>query len=86
MAYLQFFPQAFIELQEELTHHPKLQAQLNENNLDINGDFVTLFSVITRHAGIDMVGEFTPQEIEKIAEICVQRLRSMRAPVIFLGS
>lgn len=82
MAHLQFFPQVFIELQEELTHHPELQKKLNENNYDVTGDFVTLFTVITAHVGVQMVGDFTPQDIEKIAEVVVQKLKEKRTIII----
>ena len=82
MVYLQFFPKVFIQLQEELTHHPELQKQLNENNYDVTGDFVTLFTVITNHVGVQMVGDFTPQELEKIAEVVVQKLKNKRTIVV----
>lgn len=79
MAYKQLFPPAIIALQEEILHHPKLTTLLANHP---SNEFETRFAEIATYCNILLDDTYTPEDIMSIADVMVQKLRSMRVAIV----
>lgn len=75
------FPEAIQELSQEITYHPELQEKLQwkENS---NLDATDKIAVIAAYCDVALDGYYTAEDLEKIADICVKRLRQRRTEII----
>lgn len=83
MATLQFFPEEFIQLQQEIIKHPTLQHRLQKHHdADPELQFAKCIAEICAYLGISIEGTFGEEELKNLAHICVMELRSRSAPII----
>lgn len=87
MATLQFFPEEFILLQQEILNHPVLMHRLQKHHdTDSELQFAKCVAEICTYLGIQIEGTFGEMELTKLAGICVMELRRKDAPEIFSGA
>jgi|SRR5579863_1587664 len=92
MAYHQYFPLEWVELQKEISYHEKgilaimsatdyVQRNPFEHSLNM-GDWQTAFLVklaaICAYAGIVVDGVYSEKEINRLCVICTEKLQGMR--------
>lgn len=92
MAYHQYFPQPWLDLQVELSYHPDcilavmsatdyVQANPFEHRLEM-GDPQTAFLVklaaICAYCSMAVDGEYTPAEVDRLCTACTEKLMTMR--------
>lgn len=72
MAYLQYFPEEFIQLQKEIEHHPLLIQRLQKHH-DLGMEVI--FAETCHYVGYAINGTFTPEELTRVADRLVWLLR-----------
>jgi hypothetical protein len=75
-----YFPQPYIDLQEELLNHIGLVQQLEE--LPEEADLADRLGVVCAYCGIILEGYYTAEECEELVTECVNRLRKAREELI----
>lgn len=78
MVIKQYFPEAFIQLNREITFHPKLQELLAQNPLD----FEVRFAVIAAYCDVILDDLYLQTDLIEIADILIQKLRNKRMEII----
>lgn len=74
MAYHEYFPEEFIQLQLEIEKHPLLIQRLQKHaglGLEV------IFAETCHYCSYAIDGEFTPDELVRIADKLIWKLRSM---------
>jgi hypothetical protein len=66
------FPEVFFQLQDECSFHPHLQLLLAKYAAS---DWETKMVEIATYCGILLHGTYTQEDFEKIAGICIQKLK-----------
>jgi hypothetical protein len=84
MAHLEFIPEEFIALNQELTHHPALQELLTKHERNGSDEWELKLAEIGAYCSVGIDGTFTVKELCKIAAECTKRLRGMRDIVVNL--
>ena len=81
------FPPAFIALQAEIINHPELQRRLQKHH-DTDGElqFAKCIAEVAAYVNVALDGIYEEDELIKIADICVQRLRDKRVAIIVTSS
>jgi hypothetical protein len=75
------FPEAIQELSQEITHHPELQEKLQwKENSNLTAE--DKIAVIAAYCDVALDGYYTVEDLEKVADICVKRLRQRRTEII----
>jgi len=83
MAIIREFPPAFIALNQEMTQHPDLWKRIQKHHdIDPELQFSKALAEICAYCDIAIDGHFTEQQMIAIADLCVMRLRKMRAEII----
>lgn len=76
---IEYFPQAYQDLNRELVNHPKLLELLAKHPAN---EFEVRLSEIAAYCDVILDGQYFPSELEKLAEILVKKLVEKRVPVI----
>lgn len=74
-AHQNIFPDSFIALNLEITHHPKLQLLLGNHPM---GEWEIKLAEIALYCDVIVDGTYLPEELEKLATILRDRLILMR--------
>jgi len=74
MAYLEFFPDEYVQLNREVAYHPTLQALLAKHP---EHEFELKLAEIAAYCLIEVDGEFTQEELRKLASLCLERLKKI---------
>lgn len=83
MAYLQFFPEAFIQLQQEVLDFPDLMRRLSKHaDHDAELQFAKMIAEIAAYVNIALEGDYDEPLLIKVAELCIQRLRARKIAII----
>lgn len=77
--HIQQFPEVFLQLQEEIGFHPALVEQLGRVPAN---EFEQKIAVIAAYCEVLLDGIYDQKDIEKIADICLRRLRKNRTIII----
>lgn len=81
MAYIEMFPEVFIDLQREiLDHHSDLQEKLNSQP---NKDTAVLFAEIATHLNIILAGDYM---LPDLAKLFLSKLQEKRRGGILIVS
>ena len=78
---LHFFPQEYIDLQQELQHHPELCTLLANHPAE---DFEIKLAEIAAYLLIVLDGDYLPEDLQKLAGIMTYRLKEKRGAVDFI--
>jgi len=78
--YNEYFAQVWLELNEEIQAHNTLRINLLQ--LPKDSPFELKFAEIAAFCGIILDGVYNNEELEEIAEDCLQRLRKARVELI----
>ena len=73
--YLEYFPEAYIELQKELRFHPVLLDRLQKFD---QKDVELVIAEIAAYCEILMDGIYVEADIVRLAELMIPRLRAKR--------
>lgn len=79
---LVFFPPEFIELNKEVSNHPDLMDKLTQMGTT---EWLVRFIRIATWVKIAMDGDYTEEDLRKIAIMCTHRLIEMRTIVVNPG-
>ena len=74
------FPQEIQDLQEELSHHPALMQQLAA--LPPDADLADKMAEVCAFCGMVLDGVYSEQEVLKLCEIAVGKLRKAREELV----
>lgn len=78
----EYFPQEFIQLQLEIQHHPLLIQRLQKHEgLGIE----TIFAEVCHYCGYAINGTFMPEELLKIADTLIWKLKDMAVKQAIVG-
>jgi hypothetical protein len=75
----EYFPPALIALNEEVLNHERLKYNLSVQE---DQDVYIRIAEVAAYAGVVLDGTYTQEDIIKLADMLVQRLRAMRATII----
>lgn len=78
--YFDFFPQERIELNKEVLYHPELVLRLKE--VAANAPFEDKLLVIATYCNILVDGDYTQQDLNRVADACTLRLKQRRTEII----
>jgi hypothetical protein len=67
-----YFPEVYNRLNEEIAWHPDLQKKLAKHT-----DFHLALCEVAAHCLIMVEGEYAQEDIEKLCELCLERLQQM---------
>jgi len=76
MPYIEYFPEVFIELQEELQSHNDLLVKLLQ--LPKDSPMELKIAEIATHVDIVLDGFYTAEDVEKLVGILLQKLKQKR--------
>lgn len=76
---LQYFPEEFLALQAELTHHPDLQAKLANHP---SNEFEIRLAEIASHCQILLDDIYDEADLRRLANILTKRLFESRTQII----
>jgi hypothetical protein len=81
MSYHQFFPEVFIQLSREILHpaHEKLIAVLEA---EPTPEFSDKIATIAAYVNVALDGHYTQEDLEKVAGICLERLKKRREIIV----
>lgn len=79
MAYHQYFPEELIQLNQEVTNHPALMTLLAKHS---QSEWLLKFLEICTYCKVAVDGEYTEEDLRKVALICIERLQKRRAIII----
>ena len=80
MAYhLEFFPESFIALNQEIGNHPELCRLLAKHPPQ---EMEIRMAEIAAYCDIVLDGYYTPDDLEKLADILVRRLKDKNSIII----
>ena len=74
MAHIEMFPEEFVQLQLEIGHHPLLVQRLQKHS---QLDMEVIFAEVCHYTGYAINGTFMPDELLKIADTLIWKLRDM---------
>ena len=74
MAHHEYFPIEFVQLQREIAHHPLLIQRLQKHGAL---EMETVFAEVCYYCGYAINGTFMPDELVKIADTLIHKLRGM---------
>ena len=72
--YHEYFPEAFVQLQLEIGHHPLLVQRLQKH---IGLGLEVVFAEVCHYCGLAINGTYTPDQLETIADSLVWELKNM---------
>lgn len=80
MTYLQFFPEAFIQLNQEIQNfHPALHAKMHKlADKDSELQFVKMVAQAAAHVNVALDGTYDEPALIKVADIVLERLQKRR--------
>jgi hypothetical protein len=70
-AHINIWPDAFINLQREIQHHPKLQERLANHPM---AEWEVKLAEICLYCEVIVDGTYMPEEIENLADILYKKL------------
>ena len=76
---LEFFSEARLDLQKEIASHPELVSRLQNHPA---GEFEVRLAEIACYVGLVLDGNYTPEDLDAICEICRHKLWEKRSPLI----
>ena len=76
---LEFFSESRIDLQKEIPNHPELVSRLQNHPA---GEFEVRLAEIASYVGLVLDGDYTPEDLDNICEICRHKLWKKRSPII----
>ena len=79
MVQLVYFPEAFLELQMEISWHPELQTQLTTHSA---ANFEARLAEICTYCGVIVDGLYGEEELTKLATILTDKLREKRTGIL----
>ena len=79
MAYFRYFPQELIDLRQELTYHPDLQAIIR---MQPNEDIYIHILEIAAYCDILVAGTYTHDEILELCTMLTKKLQAKRIIVV----
>lgn len=82
MAEILMFPDSFIALQEELSHHPDLMEKMA---LCEETAFTDRLAYLAGLLGVLVDGYYHYREIENLADILVDKMRERRSLIVLTG-
>lgn len=82
MAYLEYFPEAQIQLQEEIFQHPEL-CRLLQNHPPQEKEM--RLAEIATYCGIILHGVYSPEDIEELCKTLLKKLIEKRTQLILLN-
>lgn len=77
---LVYDPPEIIELRRELTYHPTLVTRLGNNE----DDLPTIIGILAAEVDIAMDGEYTQEDLLKVTDLIINRLREKRGAVLLV--
>lgn len=81
MAYHQYFPVEFINLQEEMTKHPDVVEAMSKCPSQFLEDRL---AALCTHLGFEIDGEFDVDELSALAEVITKKLYEKRTGIASL--
>lgn len=81
MAYLEYFDERRLQLQQELMHHPDMCALIANHP---SNQFEVRLCEIAAAVGILVDGAYTEEEISNLCEILTKRLYARRSGIVTL--
>ena len=72
--YHEYFPEEFIQLQLEISHHPLLIQRLQKHS---QLELETIIAEVCHYCGLGINGTYTPDEVTAIADGLVWELKQM---------
>ena len=83
MADLVFFPEAFIQLNREICEHPELCERLMaQGDIDQELQFAKMIAVTAAYVNVALDDTYTQDDLIKIADICIDRLKRRRMAIL----
>ena len=79
MAYLHYFSDVRIELQQEVKRHPDLMEILSSAD---RVDFETQFAQVAAHCGVILDGDYLQEELDAVCRLLLKKLRNKRSIII----
>jgi hypothetical protein len=72
--YLEFFPEAFVQLNREISHHPRLVQRIQKHHsLGVE----VIFAEVCHYCSYAINAELDGEQLEALAEILITRLKGM---------
>ena len=78
----EYFPEAFVQLQLEISHHPLLVQRLQKHN---QLDMEVIFAEVCHYVGLQINGTYMPDELTRIADSLIWELKNMAVKSAILG-
>lgn len=79
VAHLEFFPESYIALNQEVGNHPELCELLAKHPPQ---EFEIRLAEIAAYCGVVLDGYYTPEDLEKLAHILVGKLKDKNCLII----
>lgn len=79
MAILQYFPEEFLELQQEITHHPALMKLIANHPVN---EFEVRIAECAAYCGIILDDMYDEKDLAKLAGIITKELRKARVELV----
>lgn len=76
MAIRVYIPETFIQLHLEVPHHPLLLQRIQKHPA---GETEVILAEVAAYCGIAVDGTFDEEDLAKLADLCLTRLRGMKA-------
>jgi hypothetical protein len=73
--HINLFPECFIQLQAELTHHPRLQEILQQQP---GTEWEIRLAQIAHYCSVILDGDYLPEDVERVCEILRIKLVELR--------
>lgn len=70
----EYFPEAFIQLQLEISHHPLLVQRIQKHN---QADMETIFAEVAYYCGYAINGTYQPAELIVLADQFIEDLKKL---------
>lgn len=72
--HLEFFPEAFIQLQQEISHHPRLVQRLQKHQTE---DVGVIFAEVCHYCGYAINTTLDGEQLEALADVLLEKLKGM---------
>ena len=80
--YHEYFPEAFIQLQLEMQHHPLLIQRIQKH---ANLGMEVIFAETAHYCGYAINAEFDGEQLEALADVLNEKLKSMAVKAAIKG-
>lgn len=88
MAYFEYFPEAFIQLQIEILEYQHVLQTILDAEYETLRDrdpelqFAKILARIARYCNINLDDTYSPKDLEKLADMCTERLKRNRTSLV----